>query len=91
MGCGVNRAIDCACSLGSTDSHALACVSHTPCKLVMHPPTTTTTHTPHEPGDRATMSSGKMTGRVLLGGRERKLKKFRQISAHVKQVCVLFG
>jgi hypothetical protein len=33
------------------------------------------------------MNSGKRTGRVLLGGRERKLDRFRQISAHVKQVC----
>jgi hypothetical protein len=32
------------------------------------------------------MNSGKRTGRVLLGGRERKLERFRQISAHVKQV-----
>jgi hypothetical protein len=37
-------------------------------------------------GDRATMNSGKMVGRVLLGGKERNLNKFRQISAHVKQV-----
>jgi hypothetical protein len=32
------------------------------------------------------MNSGKMVGRVLLGGKERNLNKFRQISAHVKQV-----
>lgn len=38
-------------------------------------------------GDRSTLNSGKMVGRVLLGGKERNLNKFRQISAHVKQVC----
>lgn len=58
-------------------SHTILILSYQFLFLPRPPPST---------GDSAAINSGKLTGRVLLGGQERKLEKFRQISAHVKQV-----
>lgn len=45
-----------------------------------------TTPCPNVTGERSTLSSGKLSGKVLLGGQERNVEKFRQLCAHVKQV-----